>query len=524
MRYKEGQRIKIKGQTGTIHQIDNNTGAIRAIAWDGGNIQYFRYLNPKQQEFLQMQQKDKTLIAGRGFGKTRVIGNKLIDRASHLPRAKGFLSSSTYGQILTKTVPEILSAWNELGYKEWKSIKEPGHFVVGKKPPSQWETPYKKPEKYSNIITFFNGFSIEFLSMDRPDLARGGTYDFGDIDEALLVDKEHIDKVLYPTLRANRMYFSHWMHQELCRYSSMPWLAKGQYLLEYKEKAQKEPKSYGWLEGTVWDNIAVLGEDYIERLRMELDPYTFALEVENKPTGKKQHGFYHAFDDDYHTYEPGYVYADNGALGAVAGMTDRVKTNILNLSFDFHGWFKCCTVYQERGDTEYMVGLFYKKENDGIDDLVDDICVEYADQKNKTVWVWGEPHGHDRTTFGGTVFDRIKARFLSKGWNCIIKAPSKMSDLHSVRYELINEAFEETNPRLPKLRINRTTCKAAIISLQNAEVTDKFQKSKADEKNKKYNQAHATHLSDTVDYYVMQKYGGHLHLRPIPGRGDARVS
>jgi len=523
MKYSVGQRIKYKGRKGTIVITDDVTGAIKAIAFDDGRTEYFRYLNAKQEQFLQMKQKDKTLIAGRGAGKTHVIGNKHFQRLEALPRAKFFLSSSTFGQLLTKTIPEIESSWHDLGLREYKGPKEPGHYVVGKRPPSDWTTPLKAPKRYENIITFFNGYTIELLSMDRPDLARGGNYDGGDVDESLLVKKEHIDKVLYPAIRGNRHYFDSWLHQELCRYSSMPWLTLGQYLLEYKEKAARMPKQYGYLEATVFDNIAVLGQGYIDRLKAELDPYTFALEVLNKPSGRKQHGFYHALNDEYHTYQPAYIYSDNERLGMVAGMRDRRRTDMIHASFDFHGWFKCATIYQERERTEYMIGSFYRKENDGIDQLIDDICIDYADQKNKHIYVWGEPHGHDRTTFGGTVFDRIKARFMKNGWHCEIKAPSKMADLHSVRYELINECLEESNPLLPKLRFNQDTCKAVIVSMQNAEVNEKFQKSKADEKNKSFNQVYATHFSDTVDYYIMQKYGSKLHQRLLPGRGDGRV-
>jgi hypothetical protein len=169
-----------------------------------------------------------------------------------------------------------------------------------------------------------------------------------------------------------------------------------------------------------------------------------------------------------------------------------------------------------------MIGSFYRKENDGIDQLIDDISIEYADHKSKHITIWGEPHGHDKTTFGGTVFERIKARFMRNGWNCEIKAPAKVSDLHAVRYEMINDCFAESDPLLPKIRINQYTCKAVIMSLQNAEVTDKFQKSKADERNKSFNQAYATHFSDTLDYYIMQKYGNKQTAK-LPGRGSRRI-
>ncbi|HNQ31639.1 MAG TPA: hypothetical protein PKJ68_04110 [Candidatus Woesebacteria bacterium] len=523
--YKKGQKIRFKGRDGRIETIDSDTGAITSIYFfDTRRTESFIYLNQKQEQFMQLRQKDKTLIAGRGFGKSRVIGNKNHSRMATLPRAKFFFSSTTFAQLLTKTLPPVEEAWASLGLREYKGPNEPGHYVVGKRPPSQWERPYSAPRKYDNIITFWNGYTIELLSMDRPDLARGGSYDGGDIDEALLVKKEHIDKVLYPSIRGNRHRFTHWQHQELCRYSSMPWLAEGQYLLEYKDKAISMPKQYGYIEGTVMDNIDVLGQEYLERLRDELDPYTFSLEVMNEPVGKKKHGFYHALNDDYHSYEPQYVYAENDRLGSVAGMKDRIRTAALHMAFDFHGWFKCATVWQDRNNTEYCIDSYYRKENDSIDQLIDDICISYLDQKNKHVLVWGEPHGHDRTTFGGTVFDRIKAKFNKNGWHVEIMAPAKMSDLHSVRYELINEMLEENNPLLPRIKFNRDTCKAVLISMLNAEVNDKFQKSKADEKNKSFNQIYATHFSDTVDYYLMQKYGNRVHSRALPARGSNRVT
>ena len=36
------------------------------------------YLNPKQAEFLNARQKRKALIAGRGFGKTHVMGHHVF--------------------------------------------------------------------------------------------------------------------------------------------------------------------------------------------------------------------------------------------------------------------------------------------------------------------------------------------------------------------------------------------------------------------------------------------------------------
>ena len=81
-----------------------------------------------------------------------------------MPRGKGFLSSSTYAQILTKTLPEMQAIWERHG------LIENFHYVIGRRPPKAFVSPFKPPKKYENVITFGNGYTIELLSMDRPDL------------------------------------------------------------------------------------------------------------------------------------------------------------------------------------------------------------------------------------------------------------------------------------------------------------------------------------------------------------------
>jgi hypothetical protein len=486
------------------------------------------YLNEKQIAFLQARQKLKVLIAGRGFGKSRVIGHGHIQKIKYLPRSKGFLSSTTYAQILTKTLAPIEESWQSVGLKEYRSAADPGHYVIGRKPPSSFMTPWSAPKKYDNIITFWNGTTIELLSMDRPDLARGGSYDWGDVDESLLVAKEHIDRVLIPSLRGNSLRFKaeyRYLLFQLNLFGSMPFKASGMYLLDYEQKAKEFPKEYFYLEGTAYDNIHVLTEEGIERMRKEMDPLIFAIEIMNKRSGRSSHAFYHAFNDDYHCYTPNYLYGHGESGITVIGSNDRDKTAVLETSWDFGGWFKCCTVYQEKNGVESMIGSFHRKEKDSVDAVVDDFCIEYADHKYKKVKIWGEPHGFDILSIGASNYDRIEARFKQNGWEAIICVTSAKSDFHEVRYEYINDILMETNPRLPKLRINQDKCKAVIISLNNADVTIDGKKDKKDERNKSFKQEHATHYTDTVDYYFVQKYKRRSDEgRHLPGRGSGRVS
>lgn len=485
------------------------------------------YLNAKQLEFLSAKQQTKVWVGGRGTGKSRIIGHSILQKVKYLPRSRGFLSSTTYNQILTKTLAPIEESWHSVGLKEYKSAADPGHYVIGRKPPLSFETPYSSPKKYDNIITFWNGTTIELLSMDRPDLARGGSYDWGEIDEALIVPKEHIDRVLVPSMRGDMYRFKrayHYMLYQICLYSSMPFSAKGMYLLDYEDKAKESPKEFFYIESTAYDNIAILKEEGIERMRKEMDPLIFAIEIMNKRSGRSSHAFYHAFNDDYHCYLPQYLYGYGGDHGiTVVGSTDRDKTAIIDTSWDFSGWFKCCTVWQEKNGTENMIGSFHRKENDSINTVVDDFCIKYADQKFKKVRIWGEPRGHDRTTEGDTIYTRILWRFKQNGWEAEVLVTAEKSDFHEVRYEYINDIFMETNSRLPKIRINQEACKSVIIALNNANVTIDGKKDKKDENNKSFNQAHATHYTDTVDYYFVQKYKRRQEGRPLPLIGSRVV-
>lgn len=483
------------------------------------------YLNPKQIQFLEAPQKDKTIIAGRGFGKTTLIGAECFLSLSHLPRSREFFCSSTFAQLLTKTLPPIIQFWESMGLKEHRSKSDPGHFVVGKKPPVEWETPYSQPRKFDNVISFYTGNCIELLSMDRPDLQRGGSYDRGHIDECALVEKDHIDKILLPSIRGNRHRFKSHMHQQLNRYSSMPWLLKGKYLLNYEDKAKQMPNDYYYLEATAYDNIDVLGEEGIERLKREMSYLIFEVEVMNQRIGRSQYGFYNKFDESVHCYRPSYKYDHDGERPVVVAMTDRNTLAAIDVSFDFSGYFKGVVCFQLVNNTEYMRASFHRKEDGNIDQVVDDMCIAMADQVNKHVNVYGEPRGHDKQATGPTIYERIRTRFIMNGWKCEVKVTAQKTEFHEIRYEYINDLLSEEDPRLPKLRINEVTCKDVIISMLNAEVTTAFKKVKKDEENRSFNQAHATHFTDMVDYFFVQKYYYKLHMGAgLPGRGSGRVN
>jgi len=483
------------------------------------------YVNPVQARFLKAfknhshgKRRIKVLIAGRALGKSSVIALRTRENLAALPRAKFFFSSTTYAQILTKTLPAIKHIWKMYGLKEHTRTSN-GHYVIGKRPPEHWDTPYSPPEAYKNVITWFNGYTIEMLSMDRPDLARGGSYDGGDIDEAALVKKEHINTVILPSMRGNLHRYNSPLHYQLGLYSSMPWKTSGQYLLEYEDKAKADPDRYFYIEGTAMDNIQVLGQDFIDFLKQEMSPLEFAVEVMNQRITKVEDQFYTSFDEDVHPYSPKATYGEGPGGITFEGYKDHNPNQLIEVSMDFDGWFNGMICFQESKNEEKAFDSFFVINERKINELIDDFCQEYQHKQIfKYVRVWGDPRGHDRRPDGPTLYEQIYARFNKNGWGCEIKAKSGRTTNHISRHYFMNELLSGENQRLPKFKINQERCKDVIIALQLTQIKPDFKKNKSKEKDKSFPQEHAPHFTDMLDYYLYEK---HAYKSKMQGLGTS---
>jgi len=478
------------------------------------------YLNDKQIEFAGAMQDTRVWIGGRGSGKSVMIGVSQRQKTGDLPRAKFFFSSSTYTQLLTKTLPPITKIWENFGLIEHIPGQQNGHYVVGKIPPRKWIRPYDAPRKYTNVITFMNGYTIELLSMDRPEIARGGSYDGGEIDEAALVKRDVLSQVLIPSIRGNGNKFSHWSHGQLSMYSSMPWRSDGLYLLEYEDRAKMEPDQYFFLESTAYDNVHVLGQKSLDRMKSEMPEFIHDIEIMNKRHGKSEICFYFAWEDTTHLYDPLHDYEEDDLFGIKPiGIKDIDADLMMDLSWDFGGWFTGFTVWQEdlRKNEERCKDAFHVTQNVGIDDLVDKFCAKYRDHRYKFVRFWGEPRGHNKQSTGKTYYEVAMERFAYHGWHVDVAVTTAVSENHDIRYAFVNKLLGEKEPHLPKIRMNAESCKDVVIAVHNTERTPDFKKIKKDEKNRSFNQGHATHYTDTIDYYLMQKHGWKFHMYGMSG-------
>lgn len=461
------------------------------------------YLNPIAQLFLMMYQAIKVLIAGRGFGKSFLNGLEVAKKVVDIPRSKGLFIGVTYTQILTNTLLPMKSAWEMMGYFEGI------HYVVGKKPPEHFLKPFQRPEKYENVITFWNGTTLVLGSMDRPQLLRGGSYDWVLTDESLLIKKDQYDQIVQFAIRATHPSLKGKPgHLQEIFTSSMPYGSLGSWLLEYELKARQAPEHYFYIEGTSWHNRRILGDETIKKWLRETSRIQYLVEVMNKRIRNFGATFYPSLTDR-HWYTDSYEYNFIENLGLHMKQYNKDSRwdkdcdpdQPIHISHDW-GAFNCMVIGQERKDINqvHVINSMHVQHPQIIDDLAKDFSTYYKHHKKRTIYQWGDKSGNKREANAKrTYFDQFAQILRDDGWRVI---RCKVGDVqHLERHRFMNRLHQEQDPRLPVIRYNINNCKDLQIALESAPMKD-GKKDKSSENNPAVKPQHATHYTDAHDYWL----------------------
>ena len=466
------------------------------------------YLNPVAQLYLLADQLVKVLIAGRGFSKSFCNGISISQKVRDMPRSRGLLIGPTYTQLFANTLLPIKSALEWLGY--YDRI----HYVIGKVPPDYFEKAYHAPDKFENVITFWNGTTVILGSFDRPQLMRGGSNDWVIVDEAILINREKYDQVIIPTLRGSHPILRKCRRHRSQEFtSSMPRGVAGQWLLDYSAKAKKHPRDYFYIEGTSWDNIHVLGKETLISWKKDMEESAYNTEIMNKKRVKHGELFYPSLTDK-HFYIESYDYDYIDSIKDISTSKRDCRWDIdcntnkpLHLSFDF-GAFNTLLVDQESKHNDRLqvnyLHHFYVSHPETIDDLVDRFNEYYQHMTTRILYIWGDKSGNKRMENSKlTMFDQVIDRLSSKGWRPVRK---KTGDIeHLERHRFINVLLREEHPQLPIIRINHNNCKDLRIALEDAKMRND-KKDKRSEGNANVAQQHATHATDALDYRLYHAY------------------
>ena len=275
----------------------------------------------------------------------------------------------------------------------------------------------------------------------------------------------------------------------------MPWLSSGQWILGYEKLATENPEDIFFLKGTSWDNMDVLGRDTVTRWQREMNPLMYKVEIMCEEVGRISDCYYDEFDERKHCY------------------IDTTRTMLapdkeLFVSFDFGGSFTCCVVGQYLGDTIYIHQELFVKGTKLLDNLVNLFCNEFENHPTKHLKIYGDKQGNSKSlTYLSADFisfyDKIMHELKKQGWTCeLVKLGLNPQFIQ--RHQVINKALkgDETNTKLPKIRINKAGCTYLPLCLIKAPMIKHYEKDKTSEKDGHTPPEQSTHLTDAFDYVV----------------------
>jgi hypothetical protein len=305
-----------------------------------------------------LQGKNTVEIHGRGTGKSHGMGWTIQRNNRYMPRSVSSITGQTFGQLMTRTLPSTFKFLEEsLGY-----VRD-HHYVINKKPPDYFKTPYEKILMHDHFISFINGTGYMLASQDRLGSGRGPNIDFEILDEALTIVKSRYDQEISPANRGNLEMFGKksknpvpW-HHGFHYVSSMPPTNEGRWLLDFGKYYEEEkgiryfhiwnrivklqlellqvsnPKEFAdlWNEihrvrqqilpfvsregmlftlSKAFDNIQNVGLSYLKREFQKQTMLTFLIEIMNMVLDKVEDCYYNIDEKQqiyYNSYNDGFI-------------------------------------------------------------------------------------------------------------------------------------------------------------------------------------------------------------------------
>ena len=111
-------------------------------------------------------------VLGRASAKTTQFQvTRLMQAVQECPGAPFVWVSDTYSNLHKNVIPSVLEG---LRFNGWE---EGTHFVIDKQPPAEWRLQmYNVIDKFKQVMTFYNGFTFTFVSLDRASIGAGRSY------------------------------------------------------------------------------------------------------------------------------------------------------------------------------------------------------------------------------------------------------------------------------------------------------------------------------------------------------------
>lgn len=528
------------------------------------------YFNDAQMYPLLMMPRNFIGVMGRGTGKGMIDAVRELQVLQHMPGSTSGFVSPSYKKCLTTTLPSLLVHWERWGFK--RDI----HYTVGKKPwkALHWKEPIFTPQNWENVIGFYNGSVCQIITQDREGASNGLSLDHILIDEAKFVDYEKLRNETFQTNRGNEAFFKKCpLHHGLTITCDMPVTKKGSWFLQYEKlmdkglikvlegliynrwqleqrlKAHPEraryyqrelekldqnldflrKQAYLYIERPSIYNLAILGEDFIKRMKRELPPLTFATSIMCKRITIATDGFYGSLREDVNLYVApnkskltltdlgdGKTYENDCTLDA-----DLDPNLPLMIALDVNNninWLVCGQVHSD-GKLRVLKS-FYVKYDRRLDDLMDDFCKYYERHRTKQI-VFFFDHTFKGNGFALNQNDDFYffiSNFLSNhGW-FVEEVYIGQAMKHLDKQQLINRMLVGRADH--QVLINRDNNEALLLSIETAG-TYNGKKDKRSEKLAETEEDKLEYRTDGSDAFDTLCIGVERHLQSVYSSGAA---
>lgn len=389
------------------------------------------YLNDAQQYLLLMSPRDLIAVCGRGFGKGVIQAERVKNSFQMMPRSVGGFVAPSVKRALTNILPSLITHWERWGYK--RDV----HYTIGHAPARawKWEKPYIPPQNWENTVSFYNGSVMQIISQDRSGTSNSLSLDWLNIDEAKFIDFEQLKNETFQANRGQEMFFGKChLHHGMTVTSDMPLTKAGSWFLKYEhdmdpqlvriiqglvyrrweleQRIKSGDGSHDYLtkelrfieanlsqlrkrcllykEYTTIENLQVLGKQYIQQMKRDLPPLTFATSIMCRRIGIATDGFYGGMKESNKYTAPDVAYLDNMEydFNKLGKQDSRMDADIdpnkpLVIAFDANANINWMVVGQLGENEKHrpvlrIVKSFYTKYERKIPELLDDFNEYFA--------------------------------------------------------------------------------------------------------------------------------------------------
>lgn len=493
------------------------------------------YFNPGQLELMYIGANSETIIAARRFGKSDgIIAPRLLRNVQQMPKSAGAFYAATFQQALSRTIPAAVAALARWGYYNER------HFFIGRRAPksANFDKPYIEPSSWDHVMHWYNGSIIHILSQDVKFSSNSLTLDYLMVDEGRSINPTKFFDEAVPAVSGMIGHFKKcpW-HKGISIVSDMPHNKTGAWLLKRKELMDPEliriikatvaeivrlknsnldPEyiaittreherellflrrhAHLYREYDAIDNLELLGESYIRKMKRDLPPLIFQMSILNKQITRLVGGFYANLDEKIHYYDAfdnSYLNNQRTRQGSLDLHRIHVKdysqdadiqgNDPLMIALDYNANINWIVTGQVHENEMRTVSSMFVKNERKLRELINDWCDYYEHHPNKDVIYY-----YDETALQGAYAsdtenfaDIVKRELNKRNWSVVDKFIGKPMK-HNLKHQYINDALTGRKYLFPTF--NRNNNEFLLPAMENTGIRvgrNGFEKNKSGEK------------------------------------------